>query len=137
MLLKVLLASGALVFVGILAMRATGADREKPSQDGCGMRMPDRSAAPAKDARNAACPMIAQSVDNDSRPMAAKPTSRRAVTKTTYTCPMHPDVTSDKPGKCPKCGMRLVAKQDKPKNDKKPADNGDSGPGHSDHVHDQ
>jgi uncharacterized paraquat-inducible protein A len=25
-----------------------------------------------------------------------------------YTCPMHPDVKSDKPGKCPKCGMELV-----------------------------
>jgi hypothetical protein len=25
-----------------------------------------------------------------------------------YTCPMHPDVKSDKPGKCPKCGMDLV-----------------------------
>ncbi|MEP6673738.1 MAG: DUF6799 domain-containing protein [Ferruginibacter sp.] len=27
-----------------------------------------------------------------------------------YTCPMHPEVTSDKPGKCPKCGMALVKK---------------------------
>src|SRR4030067_3277899 len=25
-----------------------------------------------------------------------------------YTCPMHSEVTSDKPGKCPKCGMTLV-----------------------------
>jgi len=25
-----------------------------------------------------------------------------------YTCPMHPDVMSDTPGKCPKCGMTLV-----------------------------
>ena len=25
-----------------------------------------------------------------------------------YTCPMHPEITSDKPGKCPKCGMELV-----------------------------
>lgn len=27
--------------------------------------------------------------------------------KEVYKCPMHPDVTSDKPGKCPKCGMFL------------------------------
>lgn len=26
----------------------------------------------------------------------------------TYTCPMHPEVMSDKPGRCPKCGMNLV-----------------------------
>ncbi len=30
--------------------------------------------------------------------------------KTIYTCPMHPDVKSDKPGKCPKCGMNLEKK---------------------------
>ena len=24
-----------------------------------------------------------------------------------YVCPMHPEVTSSRPGKCPKCGMRL------------------------------
>lgn len=28
----------------------------------------------------------------------------------TYTCPMHPEVSSDKPGKCPKCGMFLDAR---------------------------
>ena len=28
-----------------------------------------------------------------------------------YTCSMHPDVLSDKPGKCPKCGMTLVEKK--------------------------
>lgn len=27
--------------------------------------------------------------------------------KTIYVCPMHPDVRSDKPGECPKCGMTL------------------------------
>ena len=29
-----------------------------------------------------------------------------------YTCPMHPEVTSSQPGKCPKCGMKLVPKKD-------------------------
>ena len=28
----------------------------------------------------------------------------------TYTCPMHPEITSDKPGTCPRCGMDLVQK---------------------------
>ena len=27
--------------------------------------------------------------------------------KTTYTCPMHPEVVQDHPGRCPKCGMEL------------------------------
>ena len=29
---------------------------------------------------------------------------------TIYTCTMHPEVTSDKPGNCSKCGMELVKK---------------------------
>ena len=34
--------------------------------------------------------------------------------KVLYTCPMHADVVSTKPGKCPKpgCGMTLVKKTD-------------------------
>ena len=32
-------------------------------------------------------------------------------TSTKYTCPHHPEVVSNKPGKCPKCGMDLVAKK--------------------------
>jgi len=35
---------------------------------------------------------------------------KKAVTKVYYTCPMHPEIHSLKPGKCPKCGMELVKK---------------------------
>ncbi len=31
----------------------------------------------------------------------------------TYTCPMHPEIHSDKPGNCPKCGMKLVQEKEK------------------------
>jgi hypothetical protein len=33
--------------------------------------------------------------------------------KQKYTCPMHPEVITDHPGNCPKCGMTLVQKQEK------------------------
>lgn len=38
-----------------------------------------------------------------------------------YSCPMHPEVRSDKPGKCPKCGMNL--EKQVPKTPKKAATN--------------
>ncbi|MEA4981389.1 MAG: heavy metal-binding domain-containing protein [Paludibacter sp.] len=31
--------------------------------------------------------------------------------KAEYTCPMHPEVITDKPGQCPKCGMDLEKKE--------------------------
>jgi RND family efflux transporter MFP subunit len=46
-------------------------------------------------------------------PAKAKPTPAPATPAATadYSCPMHPEVTSTKPGKCPKCGMDLVKKE--------------------------
>lgn len=39
-----------------------------------------------------------------------KYTQEKAEMREVYTCPMHPDVMSDKPGKCPQCGMKLEKK---------------------------
>ena len=31
--------------------------------------------------------------------------------KVFYTCPMHPEIKQNEPGKCPKCDMDLVAEE--------------------------
>ena len=48
---------------------------------------------------------------NELLPHNVKHGSQENMSSGTYTCTMHPEVKSDKPGKCPKCGMELV-KQD-------------------------
>jgi len=51
------------------------------------------------------------SLDESANPAplnANAPSATQSATKQLYTCPMHPEVISDKPGKCPKCGMNLV-----------------------------
>jgi hypothetical protein len=47
----------------------------------------------------------------DMPPAAKKPVKKKESSDTYYTCPMHPEVHSDKSGKCPKCGMDLVKKK--------------------------
>lgn len=39
---------------------------------------------------------------------STKVKQQQAVAADVYVCPMHKDVMSDKPGKCPKCKMNLV-----------------------------
>lgn len=39
-------------------------------------------------------------------------TSNKQMAKVQYTCTMHPDVLESEPGKCPKCGMELVKKDE-------------------------
>ena len=43
----------------------------------------------------------------------AKNTHQKKI-KEKYTCPMHPEVISGHPGKCPKCGMTLVKEKSSP-----------------------
>jgi len=55
--------------------------------------------------------VIAQQSHREHPPSAGTATSGAASEqgeKQKYTCPMHPEVITDQPGNCPKCGMKLV-----------------------------
>lgn len=49
---------------------------------------------------------VAHPVGGSAKPRATKDTPEHQM----YVCPMHPEVMSDKPGSCPKCGMNLKPK---------------------------
>lgn len=38
----------------------------------------------------------------------AQKEARQTSPATAYTCPMHPEVRASRPGRCPKCGMKLI-----------------------------
>jgi hypothetical protein len=71
-----------------------------------------RGITPGEDRENPPTPMPATR-DGSSPPPAADHTRHGAAPAqpaAAYSCPMHPEVTSDEPGTCPKCGMALVKK---------------------------
>ncbi len=41
------------------------------------------------------------------------PSAKTQTQPSTYTCPMHPEIHSTKPGNCPKCGMKLIKEKSK------------------------
>jgi hypothetical protein len=51
---------------------------------------------------------VARKVAGPASPSPAEPATTQA---TVYTCTMHPQVRSSRPGKCPICGMKLVEKK--------------------------
>ena len=60
-------------------------------------------------AAGAPLPPASRALSSDFEPALS---SGAAESKTTWTCPMHPEIKRSEPGKCPICGMNLVpAKQ--------------------------
>lgn len=55
--------------------------------------------------------MLSQKTNEDFNKQQPDPNGPNFKVMKTYTCPMHPEVKSDKPAKCPKCGMDLIEKK--------------------------
>lgn len=57
--------------------------------------------------------IAAPAIGKGTPPSSPKPKVTRQLPAPTYTCPMDPEVSSKKPGSCPKCGMTLEKKPTK------------------------
>lgn len=89
-----------LTFVLILAVGAFAGGKK-----GCSKTCPHKTAA-------VGCPMMMKASSEGKESGGAQVPSLDSFSKMEqYACPMHPGVRSEKSGKCPECGMKLV-KQD-------------------------
>ena len=75
-----------------------------PSEHQHGEGAPSPPAADDAEAAVPASPSTTHVHDHPKEPEGIK-------ANVTYTCPMHPEISMPKPGKCPKCGMKLVPRK--------------------------
>jgi hypothetical protein len=79
---------------------------EMPNRGSAAMPMPAPRAMWPSPSRPSTTPTPAPSVSTSPPPPASS-----APPAADYTCPMHPEVHSATPGKCPKCGMDLLPRR--------------------------
>lgn len=82
----------------------------KMSHDMGGMKMPAHHGGMAGDMGGMKMP-----ADHGDKMGDMTSDAKAAATAGPYQCPMHSEVHSDKPGKCPICGMKMVKKGNAPK----------------------
>ena len=88
------------------AVLGVGADDTSP------FPKPDASAGTGQEALQQAVAGLRRSfAEGAFSPEAPQFDVDELLTRTAYVCPMHPEVTSDEPGSCPKCGMDLVPRE--------------------------
>ncbi|MBT9584446.1 efflux RND transporter periplasmic adaptor subunit [bacterium] len=66
------------------------------------------SLATGPEKRQLSVPLQAIQRDLDNQPFVWKAVARGTSASPIYTCVMHPEIHSDRPGQCPKCGMDLT-----------------------------
>jgi RND family efflux transporter MFP subunit len=118
--LKQLLPGGKVLYYTCPMPEHSSVHSDKPGKCPiCGMTLipvmapPDTATNPT--IQQSINPLIPGEAANPAPSNANAPSATESATKQLYTCPMHPEVISDKPGKCPKCGMTLVPVTDSAK----------------------
>jgi len=91
---------------GLLAT-ACVSSRLEPGSDHPANAKADTGPPPRSENILAAAPSPEQST----AAAAIQPHQRAAPMADTYSCPMHPQIVRNAPGKCPICGMNLVKKE--------------------------
>lgn len=84
---------------------------DRPSSKGT---PPARSSTPAKPAdslQHHHSHQHGQAPSSQPKPSASQTTTAPSTQPVMYVCPMHKEVTSTQPARCPKCGMKLVEKK--------------------------
>ncbi|HWL86899.1 MAG TPA: heavy metal-binding domain-containing protein [Polyangiaceae bacterium] len=107
------------LLAGLSLLGACAGDPLPPSRSQSDPSNPSAPEAPASETPAPATPLgstmlpagpAMPSAPHDHAAMLAAEASRSDA-GVVYTCPMHPEVQSNAPGKCPKCGMTLVPKK--------------------------
>jgi len=90
--------------MAVTAQSAHQIDHQGTSYYFCGARCLSKFAA---DPSSYLDKMAARGAQKSSAPNASTAPASAAAAGALYTCPMHPEISQDHPGDCPKCGMAL------------------------------
>ena len=99
---KLILTGLAALALGFVALNMTGCKPSQPESTS----PPAQDSSPAKPAADTSTNQAAQEIKTNQAAPEVK-----ASPKVQYTCSMHPEVIQDTPGRCPKCGMKLIEKK--------------------------
>lgn len=91
-----------------LAACASEPKRLPPAQDPSSPEAPEAPPAPLPGTLSAPVATEPPASTGAGHAHPGAPATARDAGVTVYVCPMHPEVRSDTPGSCPKCGMKLV-----------------------------
>ncbi len=97
--------------LGLTATLLLGGCGTEPPQGEIPKDHPAHPGAPATPLAPASTTLSSAQPDLGTEAEEPKPPEFVPAPNGAYVCPMHPEIRSDQPGRCPKCHMKLVKKE--------------------------